>query len=124
MARSSFAASVWALWVACNASSANAEDLIFRCEWRESSPPYIVTFTVDLSNGVASRSDETSDWKVVEANGRAVWLVAENTLPDSYYVSVQTIERSPVGGQWIDTVLPADGAASVIAGGYCVELTQ
>jgi hypothetical protein len=89
-----------------------------------SETPYLVTIEIDTEKRTAFRSDESSKWILLEANDKAVWIAAGNNLPNSVLVAIQTLERSSVGGNWAEAVLTANGEASAISGGYCVELKQ
>jgi hypothetical protein len=101
-----------------------AEQSEFRCEWQDSETPYPATIKVNTEQRTASRDDESSAWVLLGANDKAIWIAAENSLPNSMLIAIQTVERSSVGGKWTETVLTADGAASAVSGGYCVELEK
>ena len=102
------------------AQASYADTLEFRCEWQRSDPPYVVDYSVNLASGLATRSDGASEWTVMQANDRAIWLASRGSASGST-LPVQIIERSPVGGVWTDIWLWAHGEAEPSVGGYCIE---
>jgi hypothetical protein len=99
-----------------------AQQLIFDCEWQLSSPPYSTEFQVNVSEETATRSDSETKYLLLSMSDNAVWLQQKTT--NEQMIAIATLSRSPIGGAWTDTQLPADGTASVVSGGYCIERAQ
>jgi hypothetical protein len=99
-----------------------AESLIFNCKWQEASPPYSAEFRINVDDGTATRSDSDAKYSILAVSEEAVWLKQRET--SGQMIAIATFSRSDEGGAWTDTQLLADGRASQISGGYCVERLQ
>jgi hypothetical protein len=101
------------------ATASTASEFKFVCQWQISEPPYEVEFVVYDTSRTVERSDSLDKYKLLAISDFAVWISPSTRA--SRTLVVQTIERSPVGGNWTDVWLLSSGQANETIGGYCVE---
>lgn len=100
-------------------SHASAEVVAFDCARDACGRACVTSIVVDLGKGVAARTDGGADDDALLAPSEGIWLKVEHGVGHGW--AVRTISRDEVADDWADVRMSAEGKATVIVGGGCVE---